>query len=248
MYRQGLRQRPLNEVLLDCMVEGHEVRPKDIRNYWNGWYRHELYFGNGKLDKNVLVQASPIRYSEYPDHPYKGQPEPLNCFVPCSKNNRPLIKWGSGTMTLADARAWPHCMYLAENMKGAQRIVIDIDGDHGGSLDLETIRFFSRYMDQTACHVKPEIVFDWFSENEGFCYTDLHTAELPVSYHLTFGVDKVIPTMHFPEAHVDIVGNKRNSLRYFKNKKYNGLPPLMMSDEIWDEIMDYIDRRKGQTR
>lgn len=245
MYRQGLRQRPIDDVVMDLMASGHDIRAKDLRNYWNGWYRHDLYHGEGQAMAcpDSVMGSRVLGYSDYPDHPYLGKPEIQNCFVPCSAENRPLIKWSRGTMTLADARAWPGCEYLAENLRGAQRIVIDVDGDHGDDLDLETIAFFARYMDRTCCHSKPEIVFDWMMENGGEWVGDLAMADLPVSYHLTFGVDKVIPTMHFPRAHVDIVGNRVNSLRYFKNKEYNGLPPLMMDDGIWSEIMGFIEGR-----
>lgn len=245
MYRQGLRQRPIDDVVMDLMASGHDIRAKDLRNYWNGWYRHDLYHGGGRAMAcpDSVMGNRVLGYSDYPVHPYLGKPEIQNCFVPCSAENKPMIRWSRGTMTLADARAWPGSVYLAENMKGAQRIVVDVDGDHGDDLDLEAIAFFSRYMDMTCCHSKPEIVFDWMVEHDGEWVGDLAMADLPVSYHLTFGVDRVIPTMHFPRAHVDIVGNRVNSLRYFKNKEYNGLPPLMMDDGIWSEIMGFIEGR-----
>lgn len=245
MYRQGLRQRPLDEVVMDLVLNGHDIRAKDVRNYWNGWYRHNLYHGEGRamMAPEQLIKPGPLRYSDYPKHPFLGKPEFLNCFVPCNADNKPMIKWGNGTISLSDAKAWPGCAYLAENMRGAQRIVIDVDGDHGDDLDLGAIAFFARYMDRTCCHSKPEMVFDWTVEHGGEWVGDLAVADLPVSYHLTFGVDRVIPTMHFPKAHVDIVGNRVNSLRYFKNKEYNGLPPLMMDDAIWDEIMGFIEGR-----
>lgn len=248
MYRQGLRQRPLEDVTVDLMMNGHTIRPKDLRNYWNGWYRSELH-ASTVIDQpmSVLHRRGPMRYSDYPQHPFKGKPEYQDCFVPCSRDNRPLVKWSKGTMSLQDARAWPGCEYLAENMKGAQRIVIDIDGDHGGSLDIDVLGFFDRFRDVTCCHEKRDIVFDWYEQRgEEWC-GGLHEAMLPTSYHLTFGVDRVIPTMHFPKAHVDIIGNRVNSLRYFKDKRYNGLPPLMMDDDIWDEITGYIEEREMLT-
>lgn len=243
MYRQGLRQKPLDQVVMDLMATGHSIRPKDLRNYWNGWYRHDLYHGESKtvIAPEHVLKSGPLRYTDYPSHPYLGKPEIVNCFVPCSGENKPLIKWGGGTMSLADAMAWPGCVYVAENMKGAQRIVIDVDGDHGERLDLQVIEFFDRYRELTCCHVKPDVVFDWYIERDEYWRGELTEALLPTSFHLTFGVDRVIPTMHFPKAHVDIVGNRANSLRYFKNKIYNGLPPLMMDGETWDEIMDFIE-------
>lgn len=243
MYRQGLKQKPLDEVIMDLVLNGHDIRAKDVRNYWNGWYRHDLYQGESKtvIAPEQILKPGPLRYSDYPDHPFLGKPEFLNCFVPCNQENKPMIKWGSGTMSLADAKAWPGSIYVAENMKGAQRIVIDVDGDHGGDLDLQVIEFFDKFRGETCCHTKPDIVFDWYMEHDDHWCGDLYEACLPTSYHLTFGVDKVIPTMHFPKAHVDIIGNRANSLRYFKNKIYNGLPPLMMDGDTWDEIMDFIE-------
>ena len=50
--------------------------------------------------------------------------------------------------------------------------------------------------------------------------------------------------MHFPEAHIDIVGNRRNSLRYMKDKRWNGLQPIEMTDEIWHELQEFVKNRK----
>ena len=68
---------------------------------------------------------------------------------------------------------------------------------------------------------------------------------MPASFHLTFAVDRVIPTMHFSKAHMDIVGNKENSLRYLKNKIWNGIEPLPMNEAIWDDIKSYVERRNN---
>lgn len=248
MYRQGLSQRPLEEVVIDCMLAGRNIRPKDLRNYWNGWYRHDLMFGDAfSMDAaNIMLaeEHGPMRYPDYPEHPYIRQPEIEERWVPCSATNKPMIKWSQGCMSKADAEAWPGQVYLAENLKGTKTIVIDVDGDHGDMIDLDTIRFFDRYRNITSTLEKPDLVFDWFVDNSDEWAGDLHTAMLPVSYHLTFLVDRIIPTMHFRKAHVDIIGNKANSLRYIKNKKYNGVMPMWMTEEIWDEIMGYIEDKE----
>lgn len=250
MFRQGLRHRPLEKVLAECELGGHQVRRKDLQNYMNGWYRHELYFGDDcMVDRSANMidrtgRSTAMRYGSYPEHPYLDMPEIEQRWVPCSRENKPMIKWSNGCMSLSSAKAFNGCRYLAENLRGTRLMVIDVDGDHGDELDLDALRFFDKWRGVTCCHEKPSIVFDWYAENaDGWC-GDLHTACLPTSYHLTFEVDRVIPTMHFPAAHVDIVGNMRNSLRYFKNKTYNGLPPMRMDESTWDEIMDHIDRRE----
>lgn len=242
MYRQGLSMRPLSEVLAEAVMAGHDVRQKDVRNYWNGWYRHDLYFSGRDATSIIMPSASSgvPSYDSLPDSPYLGMPEITCRYVPCSEENRPLIKWGRGCLSMVDAVSWPGCHYLAENLRGTRLVVIDVDGDHGGGLDVETLRFFAYWRDETCCHDKPDLVLDHVPPE---CY-DLSVKALPTSYHLTFTTTKVIPTMHFTRAHVDVIGNQRNSLRYFKNKSFNGIPPMPMDSETWGRIFDYVEGRQ----
>ena len=241
MYRTGLSMEPLDRVLAALSLAGHEVRDKDLRNYWNGYYRRLLY-GRPGFDRMLSVPQSQrvMAYHDYPEHPLDGMPEVANRWVPCSEENRPLIRWGQGCLALSDARAMRGCAYVAENLRGTRLMVVDVDGDHGGSLDVEVLRFFARWRDETCCHDKRRLVLDATTYEQ----YDLATMALPTSYHLTFSTDRVIPTMHFPSAHVDIVGNQRNSLRYFKDKLWNGLPPMPMTDETWDAMFEFIERRQ----
>ena len=234
MYTQGLKHVPLSDIVLACQMAGVEIRQKDEQNYWNGWYRSDMYSGprRSALEFGSVHAAGKnyfqLEYRDYPVHPYLGQPDPANRFVPCDKDNRPLIKWSSGCLEMDDARAYKDAVYLGENLKGCKFIVVDCDGDHGDELDLDTIRFLSQFRTHRLSKPGDENTVDG----------------MPVSFHLTFRVDRVIPTMHFPKAHVDIVGNRHNSLRYFKNKEWNGVEPIDMTDEIWDEIKSYIRTRE----
>ena len=240
MYRKGLAMVPLNEVTAAVILAGHVLRGKDVRNYWNGWYRRVLY---GSAPASSLLTTpqgrAPLAYDSYPEHPFLGLPEIANRWVPCNRDNRPMIRWGQGCMTLVDARSMRGCEYVAENLRGTRLMVIDVDGDHDDTLDVDALRFFARWRDETCCHDKRRLVLD-ATEDEQY---DLATMALPTSYHLTFYTDRVIPTMHFPAAHVDVIGNQRNSLRYFKDKLWNGLPPMPMTAETWDDIFDWIERR-----
>jgi hypothetical protein len=128
---------------------------------------------------------------------------------------------------------------MAENMIGQRRIVIDCDGDHTDTLDMETIAFLWRYSSITHTLCKPRKI----KEYPGYENTGL---DIPASFHLTFSVDRVIPTMHFPYAGIDIVGNRRNSLRYFKNKEWNGRQPAELTADIWQDLQAYIKHRKEQ--
>lgn len=238
MYSQGLKHVCLKDIEAACALACKEIRDKDYRNYWNGFHNSDLYKGPGKDDIFMLTKRSRPRFSSkdyfnkeycmYDPHPYaKLKVEVENRWVPCSSTNKPMIKWSNGCMTMADAVAYKDQMYLAENVKGTKMIVIDCDGDHGEGIDYETMAFLHRYAEMTHCIEKP-------SEFMG----------ISTSFHLTFSVDRIIPTMHFPYAHIDIVGNQRNSLRYWKNKKWNGKPPADMTPIIWNEIRRYIEYRK----
>ena len=235
MYTQGLKHVDILEIERACTRACKDIRPKDYENYWNGYHRSDLYAGPGKDDIWLLGKHRELRsqgrkfdelsYYDYPVHPYTGMPEVQIRWVPCNQDNKPMIKWGQGCMTMADCVAYPGQRYLAENLKGTQLIVVDCDGNHEDPWDWETIRFLGKFKQLTHTIEKPG--FD----------------ECP-SFHLTFRTDRIIPTMHFPESHIDIVGNRRNSLRYWKNKEWNGMQPAYMTAAIWDELRKYIRYRK----
>jgi len=241
MYEQGLKHVQRQQIEVACSLASKQIRDKDWQNYWNGFYRSDLYHGPGAEDIFMLKKSGfknrqgsddflTLDYMLYESHPYNGieYPEIQNRWVPCNKDNKPMIKWGNGCMSLSDAVAYKDQVYLAENLKGTRFIVIDCDGDHGDELDLETMYFLNRWRHETHCLVKPN------SESNS----------VPTSFHLTFEVCKVIPTMHFPYAHIDIVGNRRNSLRYWKNKEWNHIEPIEMTGQRWNELQEYIKYRK----
>ncbi len=247
MYEQGLKHADLTEVKFSVLQAGKQIRDKDLENYWNGFFRSDLYTGAGKEDIFMLTKRSSIagsvskeffdtEYEEYPVHPYCAYPEIQNRWVPCNKDNKPMIKWGNGCMSLADAVAYKDQVYLAENLKGTRLIVIDCDGNHDRPWDFETMGFLWHYSHMTHCITngpqnKPGMMGHFRDD-------------IPPSFHLTFKVDRIIPTMHFPYAHIDIVGNRRNSLRYWKNKEWNHVEPKLMTVEIWKELQDYLKYRK----
>lgn len=228
MFRQGLKHIPWDEIVQAIASSKHMIREKDRANYWRGYYKSDLYTGKHNVSMLNPGQEQKIRpfdtmkYSEYPIHPYLNQPEIDNRYVPCNNQGIPLIKWSKGCYPKADALAWPGCVYLGENLKGTKLIVIDIDGDHNNQLWTKTIKAFEPYRLLTHTLTKPT------SDNS------------ITSYHLTFSVDRIIPTMHFTNAHIDIIGNKMNSIRYFKNKQWNNIAPLQMTDEIWEGIKNRI--------
>ena len=247
-YTMGLKHVDLTELAGSVALSGKELREKDIQNYWNGWYRSDTgskpVFSIGKTAVRQREYWD-MRWTDYPIHPYLGMPEFEQRWVPCDDTLRPLIRWSEGCMQKVDAECMRGCSVLGENMLATKMIVIDCDGDHDKEmLDLDAIRYLSRFIPQTHSLAKPKTV----SEYGPLPFGAEDIAYQPASFHLTFAVDRVVPTMHFPKAHIDIVGNKRNSLRFWKNKVWNGLEPTPMTDEIWESIKQYIRSKEEYLR
>jgi len=247
MYRQGLRGIPYTIVLKEVLEHGHDVRKKDEENFKRGCHKHNMNTGDPMGLLNIGWATDPIpdvfttEYSDYPEHPRAGKPELEDRFIYVREDGVIPYKWGdpSNRMTWSTALSNYACATLAENLKGTQQIVIDCDGDHGNQIDLETIEFFRKYSDITQTFTKPKQVREY-----GVDVNFTEQLDWYPSFHLTFHVDRVIPTRHFIKAHVDLLGNKENQVRYFKNKFCNNLPVADMTDEIWREIMNYLEWRE----
>lgn len=236
MYEQGLRGTDISDIVGACRLAGKSIREKDFQNYWNGFGKHQAVSHASIFDIRPSQRKGfyDLEYSQYPLHPFDDCPDSEAIFVPCSSDNKPIIKWGEGCLKREEAEAYRDQRYLAENLIGQHRIVIDCDGDHDdGFLDLDTIEFLWQFASITEAYRKPKDCVDYGCPLDEFL-------DKPASFHLTFMVDRIIPTMHFPFAHIDIIGNKRNSLRYFKDKKCNNLPLAIMNDDIWSALKDYI--------
>lgn len=246
MYVMGLKHVPLEELEHAIRQAGKSIRPKDEQNYWNGWYRSDLYLGDGRND---VIQLRPPRrppsnlflvtpWDEYPPHPYRGLPEIDQRWVPINQLVKPMIKWSEGCMFKDKAEDYFGCVSLAENLKGTQMIVVDVDGDHeDGRLLMETIDHMWKYSNITHTLSKRKMICEYNGYES--------TADFrPASFHLTFKVDRLVPTMHFPEVGLDIIGNRVNSLRYLKDKVWNGLEPLTMTPTIWTDLQEFIREHK----
>ena len=246
MYSEGLKHTPIADIETACRLACKDIRKKDYENYWRGWQNSDLK-RKGDQDIFIIRPATPTsmffekKYEDYPLHPYAGCPDIIQKWVPCNADNKPLVPWGVETYTFMDALCYPHAVYVGENMRGCQTIVIDCDGDHEEKLDLRTVTFLAELGKSTHVISKPKKIneYEGYQDYEGM-------ADQAASFHLTYKVDRIIPTMHFPEAHIDIVGNEKNSLRYWKNKKWNGIEPQPMTSEIWEQLKRYIRRRKWE--
>ena len=250
MYEMGLKHVPLQEVSSAVRVSGKDIRKKDEENYWRGWQNSDLRSERDIFAVRKMMATKPDEFfvkalEDYPQHPYAGLPDIIQKWVPCSGENKPLIKWGEGCLTKIDALCYPGQVYLGENMRGCQTIVVDCDGDHNLPLDMRTISFLDGWGVGTHRLDKPKRIFEY----EGYeQYADHPDCQGPASFHLTFQTDRVIPTMHFPYAGIDIVGNEKNSLRYWKNKKWNGVEPAWLTHDRWEALKEYIGKRREEER
>lgn len=226
MYRQGLRRADIGAIEDAVHEAGRMLRQKDVDNYWNGWYKSTM--SEGRWDRDILSLGPTARQrypelSDFPEHPYPDAPNPPCRWVPVGPNGTPLIKWSRGCMMRSEASAWRGACGIAENLVGCKFIAIDFDGDHGDELDMDCIAMASMLSGFSCAWSKPDFV-DGMSK----------------SVHVLFRTDRVMPTMHFPEAHIDIIGNEKNSIRYLKNKTCNNIRMSEMTPDLWKFLMEYI--------
>jgi len=247
MYTWGLKHIDIAIIETQCKLIGKPIRKKDYDNYWRGYYR-SYFREDGGYWKSLMrlngnFSANQTRrmmqdYWDYPLNPLDRMPDVKEKWVPCSSNNKPLIPWSKYCLRFEEAVAYKNQVYLGENMRGQRLVVIDCDGDHNeNDLDLETIYFLWQYSFKTHTLVKQKYLYEYGG------YENV-LERVPASFHLTFTTNRVIPSMHFPWCHIDILGNENNQLRYWKTKQWNGKLPMQMDDIIWNEIKEYVERRK----
>ena len=226
MYRWGLKQIPIEDIERECSRVGKEIRKKDYQNYYNGFNKSRMS-SDPKSVLKIIQETKGVLDKPLYDFKVNKFEQPRARWVPCNEHGKPLIKWTQQELYQPeDVIYYPDSFYYAENLKHCHVIVLDIDADHGNQVDEDTLRFFNRYMNKTHCLYKESY--------DG----------VPKSYHLTFYTDRIIPTVHCSWAHVDILGNEGNQLRYRKNKARNGLEPMYLTPELWDEIRTYLKGRK----
>jgi hypothetical protein len=136
-------------------------------------------------------------------------------------------------MSKEQALATNDCVYLAENLHARPLVVIDFDGDHDNTINEDLINFGWELGRKTAGHI---------------LYKQATTpAGIPVSFHLTYSTDRVIPTLHFRDAKIDILGNARPTLRYYKTKAILHTGITQLTDAVLDEITTYIKHNQLQS-
>ena len=234
MYHCGYYGVPLDDCLNKCKRNGILVREKDIRSYQDGQFKRgigNVMSGSAKPSMADIKFGKPFNDMELSDFPRfpAGWNGTERRFFPCTVDNKPMQKWGWSKgfspelYVMADAKALSPCGWVGQNMLYQKFVVFDIDGRGHGVDDDEVIRFGNMFKDETFTMEDPA---------------------KPGSFHLYFSTDRLIPVRHFPWAKLDLMGNAVNAAVYFKNKKWNGVPPMELTDEVWHAMIDYQSRRK----
>lgn len=244
MYKAGLYGYTADEVTGYCMSIGIPLRKKDMQNFAEGKYRHDLREAEYLRQKTVdplfaevnLSITKPIvrceevitRLSDYPLLPngWKGN---RYRFFPCSEQNKPMEPWGytkeytPRLYTIDQAKQLSPIGWVGQNLLYQPFIVIDIDGRGHGEDDVQTIEFGR-----------------WISQGTMV----MEDPSKPGSFHVYFRTNRLLPIRHFQHAKIDFMGNATNAAVYLKNKLSNGLQPLELTDRIWDALMEYQKERK----
>ena len=238
MYDAGLRGFPESQLEQTLISSGKQIRQKDWDNYRRGYARS--YFTGESVDRHLTqlsIRPKNIDFTATHLHQFGRSNKLINYdkrWVPCSKNNKPLIQWSRTLTTYEEAIVFPDSIYLAECMYSTPYIVFDIDGDHNDVLHLDLIEHFAPLINITHALVKQRTVSEY---TQGL---PKHILSLPTSFHLTFRTDRLIPTKHFPNACIDLLGNKAPQLRYRKTKQWNHVFPALLTEKIWRYFMDFI--------
>lgn len=234
MYNAGLHGFPEQELEQMLRSYGKQIRKKDWENYQRG-YSKSYFTSEALINRtpfDTSIRPKTIDFTATHLHQF---PKSINLFnyekrwVPCSKNNKPLIQWSKNLTTYEEAIVFPDSVYLAECMYLTPYIVFDIDGDHNDVLHPDLIQHFAPLINITHALVKPN-------------------GSTPTSFHLTFRTNRLIPTKHFTEACIDLLGNKSHQLRYRKTKQWNHVFPALLTENIWRYFMDYIAMKEKAVR
>lgn len=222
MYSAGLKGVPLEDILAFANYSGKQIREKDVTNWWRG---HEKNRDPFAIQCNQTVFTG--RLDEYREYPADHR-EPIDCYIPCTHDCKPLVKWSKVRCTEMGAWAYRNCEILGLNLRGLHKVVIDVDGDHDGTPDMNVINYWAPYINYTKARVK-------------------NVNGVPTSFHLEFYTKKIIPTQHFYK--VDLLGNMNNQVQYLKpNKVANNLPMAPFDDYMMGVLKDYVAKFAGLDR
>ena len=212
MYRLGLKRIPLSKIMEHLERRGKQIRTKDIEQWQRGF---------DKSDPFAIPNDSPKVLLSLDEYPYlSGSWDPTDRYIPAIDPGHVLAKWGTQRHTKEEALSYRGVQLLGENLKGCHFIVIDVDGDHTGVPDMKVINYWESWIFRTKSLIK--------YDDDG----------IPVSFHLEFACDRMIPTMHFNK--VDLLGNANNQARWLKPNKIDNCLPRADVSEVWKDLNRYV--------
>lgn len=241
MFRAGCMGISLSE----CIQRMEEVglpapREKDVRSWSDGNWEYKLKVkrqtNNSVLNPVLRPQSErklpllEMKLSELDRWP-SGWYETYRRWFPCNEQGMPMYRWGyteGHTPTLYDrktAQSLSPKRWVGQNMIYQPFIVLDIDGVDHGERDDQVIEFGNRWRDYTETWENPE---------------------KPGSFHIYLSTPHIIPIAHFTYAKLDLMGNQKNAAVYTKDKISNGIPRAELTEEIWEDLKQYVNMRKSQ--
>lgn len=238
MFRAGINGIALEDVTDHCASLGIPIREKDVRAWQDGKSKRDFseFRQRGGLNlPTVPVSALSVAKRDMKLTDFdKYEPDyvaPAKRWFPCTADNKPMQKWGYKDnytpvlYTRETAQALAPTNYVGQNMLGQRYIVIDIDGVGHGDTDEKVIAFGNKYRDKTEVWENPA---------------------KPGSFHLYFWTDRKLPVIHAPYAKLDFMGNAVNAAVYTKNKQPNNVPRAFLTEEIWEDLKEYLNSRREE--
>ena len=212
-YRAGLQGVTLLELTTAAANVGKELRQKDLDQFFRGQQKNDPFNIPGESAPKVLLSLD--------EYPYlSGSWDPTDRYIPAIDPGHVLAKWGTQRHTKEEALSYRGVQLLGENLKGCHFIVIDVDGDHTEVPDMKVINYWESWIFRTKSLIK--------YDDDG----------IPVSFHLEFACDRMIPTMHFNK--VDLLGNANNQARWLKPNKIDNCLPRADVSEVWKDLNRYV--------
>lgn len=257
MFKAGRNGYSIEECTSHCTRWGIPLRAKDIEAWQDGSFKcqmsndlFEQELAKARLrpgshldpvnkvnpttlasSHSCLVRQTNLEFQNLNNFPLlpKGCKGTGRRFFPCTEDNRPMMSWGwkpgydPGLMTKTDAKVLSPVGWVGQNMLYQPFIVMDIDGVGHGCIDQQVINFGNQFRNRTLVMEDPNKVG---------------------SFHLYWRTDRLIPVKHFPNAKLDLMGNAVNAAVYLKNKQPNGIDMAMLTQDVWQVMLQYVASRK----
>jgi hypothetical protein len=215
-FRLGRQHVAWKDIYCECEALGWSLNIGHYKSYIDGCKSANVTYDN--LDDVLanLTDKKSILDLNVKDLPMNVYEQTENRFFPCNDSNKPIVKWGKECFSLPVVRACKFTKYIGENLKHTNTVILDIDGDHDKeNINWNVINYFNNYKKKTQ-----------------------YAQSRDTSYHLVFRTDRLIPTYHLP--FLDILGNANNQARYYKDKVVYGTKLIEFTQEIVDDIKEYV--------